>query len=76
MKKILLVLLLTGTALSCSEEDEDCNCGTVLSDNVEDYSVVIRSNCSGNSETFILQPGDWINALVGSEYCITNSTDW
>ena len=76
MKKLLL-LSLTILLFSCNgNEDEDCNCGRILSDNVEDYSVVIRSDCSGNEKRFTLAPGDWINAFVGSDYCITNSEGW
>jgi hypothetical protein len=77
MKKLLLLLSLTILLFSCKgDEDEDCNCGRILSDNVEDYSVVIRSDCSGNEKRFTLAPGDWINAFVGSDYCITNSEGW
>jgi hypothetical protein len=76
MKKLLL-LSLTILLFSCNgNEDEDCNCGLILSDNVEDYSVVIRSDCSGNEKKFTLAPGDWVNAFVGSDYCITNSEGW
>ena len=77
MKKLLLLSSLTILLFSCAgNDDEDCNCGRVLSDNVEDYSVVIRSDCSGNEKRFTLAPGDWINAFVGSDYCITNSEGW
>jgi hypothetical protein len=78
MKKILigitaLVIILT----SCNKENYmDCNCGLVISDNVQDYSVVIRNDCSDNEKTFILAPGDWMNAYVGSNYCISNVTSW
>lgn len=78
MKKILigitaLVIILT----SCKKETfMDCNCGLVISDNVQDYSVVIRNDCSDNEKTFILAPGDWMNAYVGSNYCINNVTSW
>jgi hypothetical protein len=80
MKKIILsiaVILL----LSCEKDNpqpiqEECNCGLVVSDNVSDYSVVIRNSCSGNEKKFYLQEGDWMNAYVGSDYCITNVTSW
>ena len=67
--------------LSCEKDNnesvqEQCNCGLVLSDNVSDYSVIIRNNCSGNEKKFYLQEGDWMNAYVGSEYCITNIKSW
>jgi hypothetical protein len=67
--------------LSCEKDNkqliqEQCNCGLVVSDEVSDYSVVIRNNCSGNEKKFYLQPGDWMNAYVGSDYCITNVKSW
>jgi len=80
MKKVLLISLLALGMLSCQKEDNiltpDCNCGLVVSDRVSDYSVVIRSDCSGNEKRWILSRGDWMNAYVGSDYCITNSTGW
>ena len=79
MKKLLLLLSLTILLFSCKgnyEDIEDCNCGRILSDNVDDYSIVIRSDCSGNEKRFTLTQGDWVNAFVGSDYCITNSNGW
>jgi len=75
MKKIIGIMLLL-TLLSCEKEKVECNCGLVLSDNVNDYSVVIRNDCSKNEKKFYLQPGDWMNAQVGSNYCITNISSW
>jgi hypothetical protein len=80
MKKILLVgFIALGVAVSCKKEaiaPKTCNCGLVESDNVQDYSVVIKNSCSGNNKKFYLQEGDWMNAYVGSNYCITNVTSW
>lgn len=64
------------TLLSCEKEKAKCNCGLVLSDDVSDYSVVIRNDCSKNEKKFYLQPGDWMHAYVGSNYCITNVDSW
>jgi len=75
MKKLFSLMLLL-TLLSCEKEKVECNCGLVLSDNVNDYSVVIRNDCSKNEKRFYLQPGDWMNAHVGSNYCITNISSW
>jgi hypothetical protein len=75
MKKTILVLGVAIAFASC-KKDEPCNCGLVVSDNASDYSVVIRNKCSGNEKKFILQAGDWMNAHVGSDYCITNETSW
>jgi len=81
MKKILLIALLALGVLACKTKDETlfsgpCNCGNVLSDDSRDYSVVIKSNCSGNEKKWILSRADWMNAHVGSDYCITNSSGW
>ena len=75
MKKTIGIMLLL-TLLSCEKEKVECNCGLVLDDNVSDYSVIIRNDCSKNEKKFYLQPGDWINAQVGSNYCITNVSSW
>lgn len=78
--KTKLFILISLIALSCKKDEikpnEVCNCGLVVSDNVQDYSVVIRNSCSGNEKKFILQEGDWMNAHPGSNYCITNVTNW
>jgi hypothetical protein len=75
MKKVILGLAIILSIASCKKV-QPCNCGTVLSDRVGDYSVVIRNNCSGNEQRFVLEPGDWMNAFVGSNYCIYNVTNW
>ena len=79
MKKVLVVLAMALTVMSCSKEDlvnSNCNCGLIVSDDATDYSVVIRSQCSGVERKFTLAPGDWMNAFVGSDYCITNVAGW
>ena len=77
MKKVIYGLAIILSIASCKKEDaKQCNCGLVVSDDASNYSVVIRNNCSNNQQTFILQPGDWMNAYVGSNYCITNVSSW
>lgn len=77
MKKVIFGLAIILSIASCKKDDvKQCNCGLVLSDNVSDYSVVIRNNCSNNQQTFYLSAGDWMNAYVGSNYCITNVSSW
>jgi hypothetical protein len=79
MKKLFCILGLSIILFtSCSKESLNgpCNCGLVVSDHVSDYSVVIRNNCSKNEKTFYLQPGDWMTAFVGKDYCITNIPNW
>lgn len=75
MKKVIMLMAMP-LLFACSSDNEDCNCGLIVSDNVKDYSVVIRNKCSGNEQKFYLQAGDWINAHVGSDYCITNTSSW
>lgn len=79
MKKILIALVLIW-AVSCKKENttsqSNCNCGRIIDDNVSDYSVTISNQCSGNTKKFYLNRGDWVNAFVGSDYCITNSGKW
>ncbi len=78
MKKLILFIAICVSLMSCTKEQLGfkCNCGKVLSDDVSTYSVVIRNNCSNNEKRFYLQPGDWMDAFVGSEYCITNVDRW
>jgi hypothetical protein len=77
MKVVFILLLVAGTFISCKKESQQqCNCGLITDDRVSDYSVVIRNSCSGNEKRFILAPGDWINAHVGDDYCITNVGSW
>jgi len=58
------------------EDVKQCNCGLIVSDDVSDYSVVIRNGCSGNQKKFYLQAGDWMTAYVGSNYCLSNVSSW
>jgi len=71
-----LVIAICFALVSCNKEQPKCNCGTIVSDEVSDYSVVIRNKCSGNEKKFNLAEGDWMNAYVGSEFCITNVQNW
>jgi hypothetical protein len=74
------IIILVMTLASCKKEEtptpNKCNCGLVVSDDAADNSVVIRNSCSGNEKKFILSEGDWFNAYVGSDYCITNVNNW
>lgn len=79
MKKILIAIAVVALLGSCKKEKEEqkpCNCGIIQSDNVADYSVVIKNECTSNNKTFYLSEGDWMNAYPGSRYCITNSGKW
>lgn len=78
MIKVILVVALAMGFASCKKEidNETCNCGIIVSDNVSNYSVDIRNSCSDNVKTFYLTEGDWMNAHPGDNYCITNVTSW
>jgi hypothetical protein len=76
MKKIMLFAIVALISSCKKEETSPCNCGIVQSDNVADYSVVIRNECTSNDKSFTLSQSDWMNAYVGSKYCITNSGKW
>jgi hypothetical protein len=80
MKKVIVLAGIVLMMAACNKDEikknENCNCGVIQSDNVEDYSVVIRNSCSGNNKTFILSQGDWMNAHPGDELCISNETNW
>jgi hypothetical protein len=77
MKKITLIIAIVASLSSCKkEETSPCNCGIVQSDNVADYSVVIKNECTSNNKTFYLSQGDWMNAHPGTRYCITNASKW
>jgi hypothetical protein len=78
MKKVILSIAVVALVSSCKkkEEDKPCNCGVVQSDNVQNYSVVIQNECTGNNKEFTLNQTDWMKAYVGSNYCITNASKW
>lgn len=75
MKKVILGLAIVLSIASCKKV-QPCNCGLVVSDRASDYSVVIRNNCSGSERRFILDAGDWMNAIVGEDFCINDVTTW
>lgn len=87
MKKIILSISLLIISYSCKKEEvaptkpsaifsSSCSCGLVQSNDINDYSVIIKNSCSGNDKKFYLQQADWTNAYVGSKYCVTNTTTW
>ena len=78
MKKIVLAIAVVALLGSCKKKKDEgpCNCGIVQSDNVQNNSVVIKNECSNNNKEFVLSSADWMNAHVGTRYCITNSGKW
>ena len=65
MKKVIFSLAVATALLSSCKKDEICN-----------YSVDIKNSCSGNVKTWFLSQEDWMDAYVGSNYCITNTESW
>ena len=78
MRKVILTIAVVALLGSCKKKEDEapCNCGIVQSDNVQNYSVVIKNECSSNNKEFVLSSGDWMNAHPGSRYCITNASKW
>ena len=82
MKKIIILITIVtaGFIYSCKKDNptpsKPCNCGIIQSDNVSNYSVDIKNDCSSNVKTWTLSQSDWMTAYVGSHYCITNTTSW
>lgn len=71
-----MICMLIGMISCKKKQQEPCNCGLIVSDDVTNYSVDIRNDCSNNVKTFYLTQGDWMNAHPGNNYCITNVTSW
>lgn len=79
MRKILIILGIATVLFSCTKDEDlpeptqtvqaDCKCGKILSDDVSDYSIRVRNNCTNNVEKFILEQGDWMTAYVGNDIC-------
>lgn len=80
---LVLGIALMGFSSCNKEEAKDCNCGIVKDDRVYiddsytyNYYVTIQNDCSSNYKEFSLSYGDWLNAGVNENYCITNVTGW
>lgn len=80
MRKVLSVVFLSIGLMGCKKENvapnKTCNCGVIMSDSASNYSVDIKNDCSGNTQTFYLSESDWMTAYVGTNFCITNVTSW
>ena len=75
--RLLVALILTSSLLfsSCSKE-EDCTCGEITNDGIENdcYYLQIRNDCTGNYKTFCFDQSVWMDAYVGSDFCVTGET--
>jgi hypothetical protein len=79
MKKLIMIFMLAIGLVSCSkEEDKQCNCGTIANDGITGtcYWLEIRNDCTGNKKTFCFDQDVWMNAYVGSNFCVTNQGQW
>ena len=79
MKRVLVLLAAAAFTMSCEKEEElACNCGTIANDGIENrcYWLEIRNHCSGNKKTFCVDQDLWMDAYVGTDFCITNTTSW
>jgi hypothetical protein len=88
MKKInflISVLLITASMLifSSCKKDKPCNCGTITDDAIEFdsngdifYTLTIRNECSENLGKYYFSQSVWLNAPVGSYFCVTNVSSW
>jgi len=83
MKKTIIILSMFLAVTSCSKEEDlpeptqtaqaSCKCGKIISDDVSDYSIRVRNNCSQNVKKFILEQGDWMTAYVGTDICFNQN---
>jgi len=80
MKKMIMFMGVVSLVLfSCKKEEaKPCNCGTVANDGIDNgcYWLEIRNDCSGNKKTWCFDQDVWMNAPVGSHFCVTNETSW
>jgi len=81
MKK-LIVVMLTLVMFAC-QKDKNCNCGVITDDAIEFddngnifYSLTIRNQCSDNLGKYYFSQDIWMNAPVGSDFCVTNVSSW
>lgn len=78
MKKVISILFLSIALMSCEKENKQCNCGTIANDGIDNgcYWLEITNDCSGNKKKFCFDQDVWMNAYVGSNFCVTNQNEW
>jgi len=79
MKKVAMFIMLAIGLASCSkEEDKPCNCGTILNDGINGscYWLEIENDCTGNRKSFCFDQSVWMDAYVGSNFCVSNQPQW
>jgi hypothetical protein len=82
MKKLVTVVLLTVAMFAC-QKDKPCNCGVITDDAIEFdangdiyYSLTIKNDCSDNLGKYYFSQDVWMDAPVGSDFCVTNVSSW
>lgn len=78
MKKMFLIFALSVGLIGCNKESEQCNCGTIANDGIDNgcYWLEIRNDCTGNKKKFCFDEDVWMSAYVGSNFCVTNQGQW
>ena len=82
MKKIILGLglIIALSFTSCTKEDlcSQTNCGVIVDDGITAgcYWLDIRNDCSNNVKRFCFDTNTWLNAYVGTDFCVTNESGW
>ena len=75
MKKTMMFMaVITMILLSCKKEEEQCNCGTIANDGIDNgcYWLEIRNDCSGNKKKFCFDEDVWMNNHPGDHFCVYN----
>ena len=82
VKKVVAVILMSAAFFSC-DKDKNCNCGVITDDAIEFddngnifYSLTIRNQCSDNLGKYYFSQDVWMDAPVGSDFCVTNVSSW
>jgi hypothetical protein len=80
MKKLIMILMLAISIVSCSKEEDNkqCNCGTIANDGIDGscYWLEIRNDCTNNKKKFCFDQDVWMSSYVGSHFCVTNQGQW
>lgn len=80
MKKLMMIMILAIGLVSCSKEEDNkqCNCGTIANDGIDGscYWLEIRNDCTNNKKKFCFDQDVWMNAYVGSNFCVSNQNQW
>jgi hypothetical protein len=75
MKKLITVLLTITAFASCSKNaTKDCKCGIITDDaieNIDDFTLTIKNDCSGNNKKFYVTLNTWMDGVVGDKFCMT-----